>query len=106
MDGTFYVDVGDQGEWGLMAVRTDSLRRVAGGAVFSDRTVKFVRSHPYHDLIVGTYDGLFVRDNQSFRRLKTDIPDLLRSAWMQRGRDRSRVHERPSRSTRGHHSPE
>jgi signal transduction histidine kinase/DNA-binding response OmpR family regulator/ligand-binding sensor domain-containing protein len=71
---------------GLMAVQDDSLTVVSGGEAFVDRDVIFVRPHPQHGVVVGTYSGLFVRDGAEFRRLETDIDDVLDEAWTQRGR--------------------
>jgi len=76
---TFYVGVADRG---LMAVAEDSLRLVPGGARFADHTVRSVRPHPTHGLIVGTEDGLFVRDGASFRPLDTAVDDRLAAAWV------------------------
>ena len=71
---------------GLMTVAGDSLQLVPGGETFSDREVIFVRSHPRHGVVVGTYSGLFVRDGNAFRRFATEVDALLNDAWTQRGR--------------------
>jgi len=70
---------------GLMAVQDDSLRMVAGGEAFADRSVVFVTSHPQHGVVVGTYGGLFVRDGGSFRRLPTEVDRILDEGWLANG---------------------
>ena len=76
---TFFVGADGRG---LMAVQDDSLRMVAGGEAFADRSVVFVTSHPQHGVVVGTYGGLFVRDGGSFRPLPTEIDRILDEGWL------------------------
>ncbi len=79
---TFFVGAPERG---LMAVQDDSLRMVAGGEAFADRSVVFVTSHPQHGVVVGTYGGLFVRDGGAFQRLPTEIDRILDEGWLAEG---------------------
>jgi signal transduction histidine kinase/DNA-binding response OmpR family regulator len=75
---SFYVGVPGRG---LMTVENNELRPVPGGSVFAGKNVVFVVPHPRHGMVVGTYQGLFVRDGATFRRLSPD-DWCLSSAWI------------------------
>jgi signal transduction histidine kinase/DNA-binding response OmpR family regulator len=78
---SFYVGVPGEG---LMTIADDELRPVPGGSVFIDKSVVFVIPHPRHGMVVGTYQGLFVRDGNTFRPLSPNGRSPLASDWVSR----------------------